>query len=73
MVRGVRVIPQLDTPGHANTWGKAPRNKDVACPNPMGYMGALDVTMEATYTLVKEVFEEIDSIFTDPVVHLGGD
>lgn len=73
MVRGVRVIPQLDTPGHAASWGKAPQNKDVACPNPSGYMGALDVTMETTYKLVKEVFEEINSIFPDPVVHLGGD
>lgn len=36
-------------------------------------MGPLDVTMEGTYKLVKEVFEEINDIFPDPIVHFGGD
>jgi N-acetyl-beta-hexosaminidase len=36
-------------------------------------MGPLDVTLDKTYTLVKEVFAEILDIFPDPIVHLGGD
>lgn len=36
-------------------------------------MGPLDVTLDATYTLIKEVFAEIIEIFPDPVIHLGGD
>lgn len=36
-------------------------------------MGPLDVTLDKTYTLVKEVFAEIFDIFSDPMVHLGGD
>lgn len=73
MKRGVRVIPELDTPGHAASWGLAPENKGVACNFGRGFMGPLDVTLEKTYTLVKEVFSEIFSIFPDPMVHLGGD
>lgn len=46
MVRGIRVVPELDTPGHAASWGKAPQNKNVACTFGRGYMGPLDVTLE---------------------------
>ena len=53
MVRGVRVVPELDTPGHAASWGKAPQNNGTACTFGSGYMGPLDVTLDKTYTLVK--------------------
>ena len=56
MVRGIRVVPELDTPGHAASWGKAPQNAKIACTFGAGYMGPLDVTLDATYKLVKEVF-----------------
>ena len=36
-------------------------------------MGPLDVTLDKTYKLVKEVFAEVFDIFPDPLVHLGGD
>lgn len=73
MVRGIRVVPELDTPGHAASWGKADKNSKVACTFGAGYMGPLDVTLDQTYTLVKEVFAEIIDIFPDPILHLGGD
>lgn len=57
MVRGVRVIPEFDTPGHAASWAKAPQNKKVGCTfGNAGYMGPLDVTLDETYQLVKDVF-----------------
>lgn len=74
MVRGVRIVPELDTPGHAASWGKAPQNSKVACVFTInGYMGPLDVTLDETYKLVKDVFREVFDIFPDPYVHLGGD
>ena len=55
-VRGIRVIPELDTPGHAASWGKAPENKDIACTfRSKGYMGPLDVTMAQTYQVLRDV------------------
>jgi N-acetyl-beta-hexosaminidase len=36
-------------------------------------MGPLDVTLTATYKLVKDVFTEVFELFPDPYVHLGGD
>lgn len=54
LVRGVRVIPELDTPGHAASWSRAPQNAKVACTfGGVGYMGPLDVTLDQTYQLVK--------------------
>ena len=54
MVRGVRVIPEIDSPGHAATWSFAPQNSDVACfLNKSKYQGPLDVTLHKTYELVK--------------------
>lgn len=60
MVRGVRVIPEIDTPGHAASWAKAPQNAGVACflKNNF-YQGPLDVTLHKTYELVKDVFKEV--------------
>lgn len=54
MVRGVRIIPELDTPGHAASWGKAPQNFKTACSYGRSqYKGPFDVTIEATYKLMK--------------------
>ena len=56
MVRGVRIVPEVDTPGHAANWNFAPVNEDVACIS-KGYIGGLDVTLWKTYKLVEEVFQ----------------
>lgn len=35
--------------------------------------GSLDVTLEQSYALLEEVFEEVFMVFPDPYVHLGGE
>jgi hexosaminidase len=57
LVRGVRIIPELDTPGHAASWAKAPQNSKLGCTfGHTGYMGPLDITLDETYKMVKDVF-----------------
>ncbi len=59
MLRGVRIIPEIDTPGHAASWGKAPEHADIACIQTtnkygsVGYKGPLDITLDKSYKLVK--------------------
>lgn len=80
-VRGINIIPEIDIPGHsraiiaaypelstnpdttwsvAATWGMANHNNSLA-PN------------EATFKFLKEVFNEVASLFPSEFIHLGGD
>lgn len=45
----------------------------IICPGSEHYNGQLDITMESTYELVNGIVEEIQDIFPDEYVHLGGD
>ena len=55
MIRGVRVIPELTTPGRTASWTLSPQYKDISCPS-NGYHGHFDVTLSKTYELMAEVF-----------------
>ncbi|MBQ8504252.1 MAG: beta-N-acetylhexosaminidase [Clostridia bacterium] len=77
--RCIRVIPEIDTPGHvvsmiaaypflscfdrsltvATHWGI---KNDVLC-----------IGKESTFEFMESVFDELTEIFTDGVIHLGGD
>lgn len=78
--RGIRVIPELDIPGHSNSgWRKV--NKDIiACggcpwqevavePNP----GQLEITNPETYEILEKVYNDISDIFPDNFFHVGFD
>lgn len=74
MVRGVRVIPEIDSPGHAYSWSLAPENKELGCTLLVSqYRGPLDITLSRVYQVVREIYQELDQIFIDPYIHLGGD
>ena len=72
--RGVRVVPELDIPGHQGV-GYA-RPELVACPLLEGFGGnarALDVTKNATYEFLRQWLGEMVEAFGDPQVNVYGD
>lgn len=79
-VRGVRVMPEFDTPGHAQSWcvGYPELCPSKLCTTP------LDVSKNATFDLLERLFGECtgkqpsargkpSGLFPDAFFHLGGD
>ncbi|KAF9942989.1 hypothetical protein BGZ75_001910 [Mortierella antarctica] len=84
--RGVRVIPEIDMPGHSASGWQQIDKKVITCaeswwdndgwthhtavePNP----GQLDISYDGTYKLIKDIYSEAASLFTDNVFHVGSD
>ncbi|KAF6772782.1 hypothetical protein AHF37_06860 [Paragonimus kellicotti] len=75
-LRGVRVLPEFDTPGHTVSWGKGEPELLTKCYSdgrPNGQLGPIDPTTEFTYTFMGKLFTEIKSVFPEKLIHLGGD
>ena len=76
--RGIRVIPEFDTPGHSLSWGPGAgpgfltqcyeEGKEVD-----NEFGPIDPTREENYDLIKSLFTELRQVFPEKYLHLGGD
>lgn len=84
--RAVRVIPEVDTPGHAASGWQQVDPSIVACANswwsnddwPLHTAlqpnpGQLDILNPTTYDVVAGVYNELAPLFPDNVYHVGGD
>lgn len=71
--RGVRLIPEIDTPAHTESWGRSPGLKDIVVNCNGEYQGQFDPTLNLTYDTVKRVMSYINLTFIDKYVHFGGD
>ncbi|KAG6006861.1 hypothetical protein E4U21_006668 [Claviceps maximensis] len=84
--RGVRVIPEIDMPGHSASGWKQIDKDIVTCQNSWWSNddwslhtavepnpGQLDVLNPKTYSVVQKVYSEISKRFADNFFHVGGD
>jgi len=76
--RGIRVIPEFDTPAHSASWGRAyPSIRllcDEGCPvTDKNCMSLLDPSSPLTWKVLNGFFGEMADIFEDERIHLGGD
>ncbi len=78
-LRGIRVVPEFDLPGHATSWFQGhPELASAPGPYPpetrYGVMDPVfDPTNEATYALLDRFLGEMAALFPDPYLHIGGD
>ena len=84
--RGIRVIPEIDTPSHCSSGWRQVDPEVVACGDSwwsnddwqfhtavQPNPGQLDPAYEGTYEVVKNVHKELSGLFKDNFYHVGGD
>ncbi|WP_026791057.1 beta-N-acetylhexosaminidase [Pleomorphomonas oryzae] len=76
----VEVVPEIDIPGHSTAMLAALPDLADGQEAPESYRSvqgypnnALNPAIEATYDVLGKVFDEMVTIFTAPVIHVGGD
>ncbi|KAI3386931.1 hypothetical protein SNEBB_004278 [Seison nebaliae] len=75
-LRGIRLVPEFDTPGHTDSWIGATPDFLTKCYSegkPNGKYGPIDPSRDDNFQFLKSFFMEIYTIFLDDYVHLGGD
>ncbi|EKX37501.1 hypothetical protein GUITHDRAFT_78031 [Guillardia theta CCMP2712] len=77
-MRGVRVLPEIDMPGHAASWcrGYPKICPSPSCLEPLSPVMPTPLTPFAsddTFTVVERLMGDVVSSFPEPLLHLGGD
>lgn len=76
--RGIRVIPEFDTPGHSRSWfvgypELASNPGPFIVENENGNQSVTDPTREDIYKFMDKFVEEMGKLFPDQFFHIGGD
>ena len=77
--RGIRVVPELDIPGHATSW-LVGHPELASAPGPYVvermrgiFDPVLDPTQPRVYAVLERVIGEMAALFPDAFLHIGGD
>ncbi len=77
--RGIRIVPELDMPGHTTALGLAyPELMTAPAPNAAElhwgvHPAVLDPSKEQVYTFLQQLLTEVADVFPEPYLHIGGD
>lgn len=77
--RGIRVVPEIDLPGHTTALGAAyPELMAMPGPTkPASHWGVhpavIDPTKDSLYQFLNELLKEVTTLFPDRYIHIGGD
>lgn len=78
-LRGIRVVPEFDLPGHTSSWVLGyPELASAPGPyHPETGFGVKDTVVnparEETYAFLEAFFQEMAALFPDTYIHIGGD
>ncbi|KAM8892826.1 beta-hexosaminidase subunit alpha isoform 1-T1 [Spinachia spinachia] len=75
-LRGIRVLPEFDSPGHTASWGKGQSDLLTPCyrgSSFSGTFGPVNPVLPSTYQFMARLFKEVSLVFPDSHIHLGGD
>lgn len=77
--RGIRVVPEIDLPGHTTALGAA-YPQLMAMPGPDEpeihwgvHPAVLDPTKDEVYDFIEQLLIEVTELFPDHYIHIGGD
>ncbi|MBU0914317.1 MAG: beta-N-acetylhexosaminidase [Gammaproteobacteria bacterium] len=77
--RGIRVVPEIDLPGHTTALGLAyPQLMTAPAPTTAEihwgvHAAVLDPSNEQVYSFLQQLLAEVAQVFPDPYLHIGGD
>ena len=77
--RGIRVVPEIDVPGHCTSWLAAhpewgAKRRRLAPSRRFGvHKACLDPSNDAVFSALATLFAEVAEVFPDAFVHVGGD
>lgn len=76
---GIEIIPEIDTPAHALSWGGAFKDLIVRCENVAGAAQTphniypLDPSHPQVYEIIQAILTQVTEIFPSKYLHVGGD